>query len=159
MVLSKELLAVLRQAVAYAIEANREFVSAIDVLLALMDEAQIGPPLREAVSRERVAATAAPDRPPKLADDDDGSTAAFPKYFSMILRTPDGTDGRWLDSAAYGIFLEGARRVEDGPYLPKHLLHGYVAESIRDYGLMPILGANANAVQSAINAMSAAVPA
>jgi len=158
MVMSRELMAVLRGAVVYAIQGNHEFVTTADLLLALMDEEKLGAALQEALPRERVIETQLPDRPPKLAEDDD-PTAPFPRYFSLIIRTPDGTDGRWLDSATYGMFLEGARQVDDGPYLPKHLVKGYIAESTRDYGLMPVLGANSADVQRMMNRIIDAIPA
>ena len=140
MVLSRELMSVMRKAVTYAFEANSEFVQPPHILLSLLDDDSIGPRLNELIDRDRAQAAPPRKRPPQQLQDIDARRAPFPLYKSLVIRTPDGKDGKWLDQDSYEIFLEGARRVQAGAYLPKHLAKAYVAESNRDRGLLAILG-------------------
>jgi hypothetical protein len=140
MVLSRELMAVMRKAVNYAFQKESEFVQPPHVLLALLDEESIGPRLNELIDRKKAEAAAPRRRPPEQLRDADAARAPFPLYKSLVIRTPDGKDGKWLDQDSYEIFLEGARRVQAGAYLPKHLAKAYVSESNRDRGLLSILG-------------------
>lgn len=140
MVLSRELMSVMRRSVTYAIEANSEFVQPPHLLLALLDDETIGPRLGQLIERERAQGAASRRRPPEQLRDPDSQRAPFPIYRSLVIRTPDGNDGKWLDQDSYDIFLEGARRVQAGAYLPKHLAKAYVSESNRDRGLLAILG-------------------
>jgi len=140
MVLSRELMAVMRKAVNYAFDAESEFVQPPHILLALLDEENIGPRLSELIDRQRVTAAPARRRPPEQLTDIDSRRAPFPLYRSLVIRTPDGKDGKWLDQDSYQIFLEGARRVQAGAYLPKHLAKAYVSESNADRMLLAILG-------------------
>lgn len=140
MVLSRELMAVMRKAVTYAMSAQSEFVQPPHMLLALLDDETIGPRLSQLIERERAQAAAPRKRPPEQLRDPDSQRAPFPIYRSLVIRTPDGKDGKWLDQDSYEIFLEGARRVQAGAYLPKHLAKAYVSESNRDRGLLSILG-------------------
>ncbi|MBV8424713.1 MAG: hypothetical protein JO349_05950 [Candidatus Eremiobacteraeota bacterium] len=140
MVLSRELMTVMRKAVTYAMAAESEFVQPPHVLLALLDDETIGPRLSQLIERERAQAAAPRKRPPEQLRDPDSQRAPFPIYRSLVIRTPDGKDGKWLDQDSYEIFMEGARRVQAGAYLPKHLAKAYVSESNRDRGLLAILG-------------------
>ena len=140
MVLSRELMSVMRKAVTYAVAANSEFVQPPHILLALLDDETIGPRLGQLIDRERAETAAQRRRPPELLRDPDSARAPFPIYRSLVIRTPDGKEGKWLDQDSYEIFLEGARRVQAGAYLPKHLAKAYVTESNRDRGLLAILG-------------------
>ena len=140
MVLSRELMAVMRRSVAYALEAEEEFVQPKHILLALLDDETIGPRLSELIDRERAAAAPPRKRPPQQLRDADAARAPFPLYRSLVFRTPDGKDGKWLDQDCFQIFVEGARRVQAGAYLPKHLAKAYVSESNSDRGLLVLLG-------------------
>jgi len=140
MVLSREVMAVMRQAVSYAIKGNSEFVQPPHILLALLDDDTIGPRLNQLIERERAENAPPRRRPPEQLRDPDAQRAPFPIYRSLVFRTPDGKDGKWLDQDSFEIFLEGARRIQAGPYLPKHLAKAYVSESNRDRGLLTILG-------------------
>jgi hypothetical protein len=140
MVLSRELMLVMRRAVTYAAKAASEFVQPPHVLLGLFDDETIGPRLSELIDRGRAERAEPRSRPPVQLKDPDSLAAPFPIYRSLIIRTPDGKDGKWLDQDAYEIFLAGARRVQAGAYLPKHLAQAYVSESNRDRGLISILG-------------------
>lgn len=140
MVLSRELMTVMRRAVTYAVTSNSEFVQPPHMLLALLDDETIGPRLNQLIERERAETAAPRRRPPEQLRDPDSVRAPFPIYRSLVIRTPDGKDGKWLDQDSYEIFLEGARRVQAGAYLPKHLAKAYVSESNRDRGLLTILG-------------------
>ena len=130
----------MRTAVTYAIAADSEFVQPPHLLLALLDDENIGPRLNELIDRERAAAAPARKRPPEQLNDVDSRRAPFPLYRSLVIRTPDGKEGKWLDQDSYQIFLEGARRVQAGAYLPKHLAKAYVSESNSDRMLLAILG-------------------
>jgi len=140
MVLSPKLMAVMRKAVMYAVTAESEFVQPPHILLALLDDEEIGARLGQLIDRGKAEAAAPRKRPPEQLRDPDSQRAPFPIYRSLVIRTPDGKDGKWLDQDSYEIFLEGARRVQAGPYLPKHLAKAYVSESNRDRGLLSILG-------------------
>jgi hypothetical protein len=140
MVLSRELMACMRKAVTYAMGAESEFVQPPHLLLALLDDETIGPRLNQLIDREKAMEAAPRRRPPEQLRDPDSQRAPFPIYRSLVIRTPDGKDGKWLDQDSYEIFLEGARRVQAGAYLPKHLAKAYVSESNRDRGLLTILG-------------------
>lgn len=136
-VLSRELSAVLRRAVAYAFDAGSEFVQAEHLRQALRDDdttawakdalpASNDPLLlriAESIQREQGhAAQIATTRawPPVQRHDPDSEGAPFPVYDSLFIRTPDGNAGKWLDQDSYNIFLKGARNAR-GAYLPKHL--------------------------------------
>lgn len=153
MVLSRELLALMRRSVTYAFTAQSDFVQAPHVLLSVLDDESLGPAVAELIPRDRIEAAPPRQKPPDVIDDPDSPNAPFPSYRSLMFRTPDGKDGKWLDAEAYQIFLEGARRVQDGPYLPKHLMHAYVSESNSDRGLLAILGPNPAAVADAVYAL------
>lgn len=153
MVLSRELMTLMRRAVNYALSAQSDFVQAPHVLLSILDDETLGPAIAELIPRDRIEAAPPRRKPPEVVDDPNSPRAPFPRYRSLMFRTPDGTDGRWLDSEAYQIFLEGARRVQDGPYLPKHLAHAYVSESNSDRGLLAILGPNPAEVADAVYAL------
>jgi hypothetical protein len=138
MVLSNELMTVMRKAVTYASAAGSEFVQPPHMLLALLDDETIGPRLSQIIDRERAQVPLRWRPPEKLSDSDSG--APFPTYRSLVIRTSEGEGLKWLDGDSYKIFLEGARRVKAGAYLPKHLAKAYVSESNRDHSLLAILG-------------------
>lgn len=140
MVLTPQLMAVMRKAVTYAMAVESEFVQPPHLLLGLMDDETIGPRISQLIDRDRAMAAPPRRRPPEQMRDPDSQRAPFPIYRSLVIRTPDGKDGKWLDQDSYEIFLEGARRVPSGRYEPKHLVKAYVTESNRDRGLLSILG-------------------
>jgi hypothetical protein len=146
MVLSREVMLVMRRAATYAIAAQSEFVQPPHILLGLLDDDTLGPSLNEVIDRERVEKAESRDRRPEQLKDPDSLQAPFPVYRSLIVRTPDGKEGKWLDQEAFEIFLAGARRVESGAFLPKHLAQAYVSESNRDTALIMILGDDPSAV-------------
>jgi len=153
MVLSRELMSVMRKAVTYANTAESEFVQPPHLLLALLDDESIGPRLNQLIDRDRAAAAAPRKRPPEQLRDPDSQRAPFPIYRSLVIRTPDGTGGKWLDQDSFEIFLEGARRVQAGAYLPKHLAKAYVSESNRDRMLLAILGHQPSVVAEKVFAL------
>lgn len=130
----------MRRASSYALAADSEFVQPPHVLLGLIDDETIGPTLAEVIDRERVERAESRSRPPEQLKDPDSLAAPFPIYRSLIIRTPDGKEGKWLDQESFEIFLAGARRVVAGAYLPKFLAQAYVSESNRDRDLIAILG-------------------
>src|SRR5208282_4376340 len=95
MVLTRELMSVMRKAVTYAVGAESEFVQPPHLLLALLDDDTIGPRLNQLIERDRAMAAAPRKRPPEQLRDPDSQRAPFTIYRSLIIRTPDGKDGKW----------------------------------------------------------------
>jgi hypothetical protein len=127
MLLSRELVAVMRKAVAYAFDAGSEFVELSHVRSALQDDQTIGFGLSETLERKQIHGALLRGRPRKQLRGVESERSPFPIYHSLVIRTPDGKDGKWLDQDSYDVFLEGARRVRAGAYLPKHLAKAYLA--------------------------------
>jgi hypothetical protein len=125
MVLSRELMTIMRRAVAYASADRSEFVELPHLRLALLDGEAGGFQLNELVKRKVVHPVLFRGRP--QLRDPNSACAPFPVYHSIIIRTPDGMDGKWLDQDSYDVFLEGARIRWMGAYLPKHLAKAYVS--------------------------------
>ncbi|MFN2460165.1 MAG: Clp protease N-terminal domain-containing protein [Candidatus Velthaea sp.] len=142
--LSDELLDVMRRAAAQAFQSGTEFVGPAHLLLALLEAPSLRDVLAAHVRRGDVLAETRRKKLPGvvglretgLAE---GEMPPFPRYDTLAFQTTDGSRLAWLDSEAFSIFLEGARRVEIGAYKPKHLALGYVAESITDPDLQALV--------------------
>jgi hypothetical protein len=136
--LSRELLTLLRRAVYYAFEGGSDFVQPAHLRRAMRDddtivrlddtimklEDTLMSRINKSIQHElgqvtQIVATRC--RPPEQLHDVDSERVPFPIYRSLLIRTPDGNNGKWLDQDSYNIFLEGARAVRAGAYLPKHL--------------------------------------
>jgi hypothetical protein len=139
--LSDELLKVMRDSGAYALKLREPFVTARAVLLALLDDPEIGPAIAEVVPREKLtelepsgdlrnAAARVPD-----AGLPAGERGALPRFDTLAFKLPEGNASVWLGREAYSIFCEGANRAE-GRYLPKHLAFGLASEALRSPGIL-----------------------
>jgi hypothetical protein len=157
--LSNEILAVMRAAVAHAIASEADFVAPPHLLLALLDDAELGVVLESLLERDKIAGVAKEKKPPRVVEMPEvalpaGEAPPFKRYDTLAFRSTGGVDSRWLDRDAFKVFVEGARRVEDGPYKPKHLALGYVAEALKDGDLLALLGRNAQDVTTAVFGLS-----
>jgi hypothetical protein len=139
--LSDELLKVMRDSGAYALKLREPFITARALLLALLDDPEIGPAIVEVVPREKLmelepsgdirnAATRIPDSGLPA-----GERGALPRFDTLAFKLPEGNASVWLSKEAYSIFCEGANRT-DGRYLPKHLAFGLASEAIRSPGIL-----------------------
>ena len=155
--IAPELLAVMRAAVTNAVARGAGFVAPPDVLLALLHDAQLGPVLAPLVPREKIerAADEAEKKLPEVSEIPegelpDGEHAPFVRFDTLAFRSLDGADTLYLDSDAYHLFLEGARRAGD-TYRPKHLVLGFTAEAVKDRDLLSMFGADVAAVSNAVD--------
>lgn len=148
--LSDELLAVMRDAARKAIEARENFITPRALLSALLDDPYLGPALANVVDRARLEAFRA------NGDELDGGerplvaeSAPIARYDTLAFKTPDGKASVWLDRDAYDIFIEGMHRVDDR-YFPKQLAFGLAAEAIRAPGVLTALRIEPGALTDAI---------
>ena len=89
------------------------------MLLALLEDPQIGAAISAVVNREKVLA----------ADGEEKSAFAHGIEDTLAFKTPDGSAMMWLDRDAFTIFVEGAQRVDER-YFPKHLAFGLAAQAV-----------------------------
>jgi hypothetical protein len=141
---SDELLTVMRAAAGYALKLREPFVTSRAILLALLDDPQIGPAITDVVPREKLvelepsgdlrnAASRLPD-----AGLPSGERGALPRFDTLAFKLPEGNASVWLGREAYSIFCEGANRAE-GRYLPRHLAFGLASEAVRSPGILAAL--------------------
>jgi hypothetical protein len=153
--LSPEFLTTMRRAAAIALRLREPFISARTLLLALIDDPHIGPPIAAVVPRDKLEAMPVPEDIRKgLARAgeiglDVGEIPSIVRYDTLGFKTPDGKTTVWLSREAFGIFIEGARRVEDR-YLPKHLAFGIAAEAVKTSGVLTALKVEPGTVTDAI---------
>jgi len=139
--LSAEILKVMRDSAGYAIALREPFVTARALLLALLDEPQIGPAIVDVVPRDKLMELEASSDPrnaaSRLSDPDltSGERGALPRFDTLAFKLPDGSASVWLGREAYAIFCEGANRAE-GTYLPRHLAFGLASEALRSPGIL-----------------------
>ena len=136
--LSEALLRTMRAAAKKAIELREPFITPRALLLALLDDAEVGPALRAVVNKEKVLAASAEANygVARIAEEEpDGEEPAMPRYDTLAFKTPDGRTSVWLARDAYNTFLEGARRVEER-YQPKHLALGLAAQAVLAPGVL-----------------------
>jgi hypothetical protein len=136
--LSEELLRTMRNAAKKAIELREPFITPRALLLALLDDGEVGPALRAVVNREKVLAADAEANygvTRILEEEPDGEEPAMARYDTLAFKTPDGRTSVWLARDAYSTFLEGARRVEER-YQPKHLALGLAAQAVLAPGVL-----------------------
>jgi hypothetical protein len=143
--LSDDVLAVMRRAVTYAVEYGAQFVAPPHLLLALLDDVKIGDTLRDTLERGRVVAAARQPAPGgvielKEAPLPRGEKAPFVRYDTVVFQSTDGQHQRWLNRDTFKIFNEAAKRVEKGRFLPRHLALGLALESQEDRDVRMLLG-------------------
>ena len=157
--LSRDLLELMRKAATYAGEDSMEFITPPHVLLALLDEPIFAEAVGEDIDRERVVSSAKEPRLPEVYEMSEGplpegEAPPFKRYDTLVFHSTDGTKSAWLDKQSFRMFVEGARRVSDGPYKPKHLALGYVAEALKDRELLDLFGKEPQSVNSKIYAIA-----
>ena len=143
--LSDDLLAVMRGAVTYAVEFGAQFVAPPHLLLALLDDVKIGDMLRDTLERGRVLAAARQPSPGGVHEVKErflprGEKAPFVRYDTVVFQSVDGAQQRWLNRDSFKIFNESARRVDKGRFLPRHLALGIALESQEDRDIRMLLG-------------------
>jgi hypothetical protein len=121
MVISRQVMAVMRKAVSYAFAAESEFVEPSHLRLALLDDETTA----GRFELDYLLAAVSPEGSLNHSRDPQSEGECFPIYRSLYILTPDGKRGKWLDRNSYAVFLEGARRPLAGAYLPKHLAEAY----------------------------------
>ena len=150
--LTDELLALMRKAAQKAIEGNEAFITPRSLLLALLDDPHVGPPLASVVNRDRVlGAEEAGTNALRLPDDVFATEepAAMRRYDTIAFKTPDGRSSMWLNREAYRIFIEGAQRVEER-YLPKHVALGMAAQAVHAPGMLTAIRVEPGVLADAI---------
>jgi hypothetical protein len=155
--LAADLLAVMRAAAGHALARGGRFVAPPDLLLALLDDAHVGPALTGLVAHERLAKAlaGAADKPPGVVEAAEDALASdqpapFARYGSLAFRA--GADTLYLDADAHHIFIEGARRADDA-YQAKHLALGFAEEAVKDRQILVLFGADPQDVSSAVAAL------
>jgi hypothetical protein len=143
--LSDDVLAVMRGAVTYAVEYGAQFVAPPHLLLALLDDAKIGDTLRDTVERGRVIAAARQPAPGGVIELKEaalprGEKSPFVRYDTVVFQSIDGQHQRWLNRDTFKIFNEAAKRVEKGRFLPRHLALGLALEAQEDRDVRNLLG-------------------
>ncbi|MGA3035974.1 MAG: hypothetical protein ABSE64_00700 [Vulcanimicrobiaceae bacterium] len=119
----------MRKAVTHAFDAGSEFVEPSHLRLALQDDEPIASAGHLDVTDEPLSVNFERKRARDVRAVMSGGSGIPPRdsqlkeapYQSLLIHTPDGKDSKWLDQGSYDVFLEGARRVRFGAYLPKHL--------------------------------------
>ena len=154
--LSDELLSVMRNSGRYAQQLREPFITARAILLALLDDPQVGEAIAPFVPRDKVVALQPGDdlrlSATRLPDAglSSGERAAMPRYDTLAFKMPEGTASVWLSREAFSIFTEGANRAVGERYLPKHLAMGMAAEAIRTPGVLATLYVEPGKITDAI---------
>lgn len=157
--LSAEILGLMRHAAELAGKLREPFVTVRTLLLAMLDDPQIGPTLHEALPREKLEAyqmtaeAAKADIAARVAEPQmpSGERAAMLRFNTLAFKTPDGIKSVWLSREAFSAWNEGAKRVEEGgKYLPKHLAYGIAADAVRAPGILAQMHLSPGAITEAI---------
>ncbi len=142
---SDEVLAVMRGAVTYAVEYDAPFVAPPHLLLALLDDPKIGEGLRLAIERGRIVAAARQPAGAGVVEVAEGflprnEQVPFQRYDTLVFRSTDGRHQRWLNRDTFGIYNEAARRADGGRFLPRHLAVGFAVDGQNDRDVRTLLG-------------------
>jgi hypothetical protein len=160
--LSEQILALMRHAAEVAGRLNEPFITVRTLLLAILDDPEIGAALVEALPREKLeeyvlTADAAKKLLPTRIPEPHlptGERAAMLRFSTLAFKTPDGAKSVWLSPEAMSAWHEGAKRVEEGgKYQPKHLAFGILADAMRQPGMFNALKLSPGAVNEAILAI------
>ena len=151
--LSDELFAVMRGAAQTAMRLHEPFITPRALLLALLDDASVGPAIAAAIDRDKVLGAQAGENPGmvRLMESGlpEGEQPSMVRYDTLAFKTPDGASSVWLNRDAYRIFVEGAQRVEDR-YYPKQLAFGLAAEAVHAPGMLSEICVEPGALVEAI---------
>ena len=153
--LSPDLLRVMRAAAKISHGIGEEFITTRSLLLALLDDSDIGPKIEEIVPREKLEALPISEgmraRAARMPDVGlaIGERPAMQRYNTLAFKMPDGKASMWLSIEAHSVFAEGAQRAGT-EFLPKHLLHGIAGEAIRVPGILATLHVAPGALAEAV---------
>jgi hypothetical protein len=156
--LSNELLVMMRNAARHAQRLREMFITPRAILLALLDDAALGPVLEGVVDRGKIEALPPAENPRQgmVRKDEKGLESGeqppLPRYDTLAFKTPDGKSSVWLGREAAAIFKEGLQRA-DRSYLPKHVAFGMATEAMRSPGILAALHVEPGAVTDAIYKM------
>ncbi|MDQ6929666.1 MAG: hypothetical protein M3126_03235 [Candidatus Eremiobacteraeota bacterium] len=115
-----ELLFVMREAATGALWAGEKFISPRRVLIALLQDPAFREPFKGIIDVDALSVV--------IPNDDEVSTIEDPpRERTLAFKETSGSNSVWLDSTAYAVFVEGARRAKKR-YVPKDLLLGFVSE-------------------------------
>lgn len=120
--LSEALLETMRLAAQKTIELREPSITPRAMLLALLEDRDLGPAIGQVVNRDRLLAAMSEE-------------PAIPRSDTLEFKTPDGRGSAWLSEDAYDVFAEGARRAETA-YLPRHLALGLAAQAVLAPGVL-----------------------
>jgi hypothetical protein len=156
--LSDELLVVVRSAVTFAVEYGATFVAPSHLLLALLDDPKVGPELGDVLERGRVVAAARQPAAGAVHEVPEGplprgEKPPFTRYDTVIFQTLDGQFQRWLNRDSFKLFNEGARRADGGRFLPKHLALGFWECAQDDRDMRALLGQDPELFKDAVYAL------
>ncbi len=160
--LSEEILALMRNAAVIAQRLKEPFITIRTLLVALLEDPQIGESLAAALPREKLEEYELPPEAVKRltasrvqeANLPAGERPAMLRFDTLAFKLPDGTKSVWLSHEAYQVWNEGAKRVEEGAkYMPKHLAFGIAADAVRSPGVLNALHVSPGVVSDAILAI------
>jgi hypothetical protein len=146
--LSDGLLTLMRNAVRLAGTLKEPFITVRTLLIALLEDPQVGPALEDVLPREKLEEytltedavtrlTASRVQEPQMPE---GERPAMLRFNTLAFKTPDGSKSVWLSREAYQIWIEAAKRVGDGEaFLPKHIAFGIAADAMRTPGVLAAL--------------------
>jgi hypothetical protein len=160
--LSEEILALMRNSAAIAQRLKEPFITIRTLLIALLDDPQIGESLAEALPREKLEEYELPPEAAKRLTASrvqetkmqPGEKAALLRFDTLAFKLPDGSKSVWLSREGFQVWNEGAKRVEEGAkYMPKHLAFGIAADAVRSPGVLTELHVSPGDVNEAILAL------
>ena len=157
--LSDELLAVCRGAVTYAVEFGASFVAPPHVLLALLDDAKVGPALAEVLERGRIVAAARQPSPGGVHEVGErvlprGEKPPFLRYDTVVFHSSDGQYQRWFNRDSFKLFNEAAKRASGARFLPRHLALGFTVLAQDDRDVRALLGKDPEVFKEAVYALN-----
>ena len=156
--LSDELLLVVRSAVSFAAEYGATFVAPAHIVLALLDDPKVGPALGDVLERGRVVAAARQPSGGAVHEVPEGilprgERAPFTRYDTVIFHSLDGQHQRWLNRDSFKMFNESAKRANGGRFLPKHLALGFWVLAQDDRDSRTLLGQEPEKFKDAVFAL------
>ena len=156
--LSDELLAVLRAGVTYAVEYGASFVAPPHLLLALIDDPKIGDVLNETLERGRIVAAARLPSPGGVHEVGEGvlprgEKPPFQRYDTVVFQSTDGQYQRWFNRDTFKLFNVSARRANGGRFLPRHLALGFTVFAQDDRDVRALLGKDPEVFKEVVYAL------
>ena len=156
--LSDELLTVMRTAMTYAVDYGATFVAPSHVLLALIDDAKIGGHLADVLERGRIVAAARQPAPAGVHELGEGALPRgekppFQRYDTVVFHSSDGQYQRWLNRDTFRLFNVSARRANGGRFLPKHLALGFTVFAQDDRDVRALLGKDPEVFKDVVYAL------